>query len=160
MSDSPAISAVRCKRCNYDLRGLSAGASPECGGAFNLQLPHTYRDAWSGPLRACGLAITILAILPILHLLAVHFAFVWREPTLMHDALLHAAHWCGNLTPVTVIASFVLCMVWDRLASYRYGNSVALRGGGVLVVLIVGVFVLVAAFAVLDPFGAYAWYFD
>jgi hypothetical protein len=96
----PTRAKMLCRRCTYDLRGLPAGACPECGRHFDPADPATYTDratadSWTRHVEvfhAIVLGASILH-LPMQYatLLAARLALGrWPGPDEWHNPLLHA----------------------------------------------------------------------
>jgi hypothetical protein len=77
---SPHWRPPLCRRCDYDLRGLSRGFCPECGKPYDVARPHTVsrksrldrRRQWVRRFVVAGLLVgvwaSLLLILPFLYL--------------------------------------------------------------------------------------------
>lgn len=159
---------VFCRGFGYNLRGLPSGACPECGREFD---PGSLADGRGAAKARIGWRISLSAFLvpacwPLLTAGWIHLMYVVARlrlgswPQIYVDdpkyiSLVQEMHIVGWLMmmffPVTLI---LMVVAWVQMFWIRR------RAALVLAPLGVGLWVVMLAIALWDPFGAARWFWD
>src|SRR5437868_4728441 len=97
------VSIGRCLRCNYDLRGLTTHACPECGHPFDPEIPNTMRDEVlsPGPVARWGMSAPGWPETIVIAMVCAHIVWTARLPGIGEDwieAVIAFALCVGRLT--------------------------------------------------------------
>jgi len=91
--------AMRCRGCAYDLRGLAEHRCPECGRGFDPAKPETFLQR---PVRVRSLFVLALISIPVMigPLITIQLGWIRDAP-----------RWTYPLWPISIITGF--SMAWE-----------------------------------------------
>jgi hypothetical protein len=102
VTSQPTTSAIYCRRCGYNLRGLSGCRCTECGRAFDPANRRTYSGHPHAPLRRRLATYAVAALLAAVLLAGAGGFCLWR-PWHRDAAAFRMVHLCGGTMQTTTV---------------------------------------------------------
>jgi hypothetical protein len=125
VASQPTASAIFCRRCGYNLKGLSEGRCTECGGAFDPGNRRTYSSHPHAPLRRRLNRYAVAALIAAV-LLAGAAGFCLWWPWHREAAAIRTVHLCRGTMQTTTVGP-----QWLRSLLGKRGGFLLERAGPV-----------------------------